>query len=136
MKPLNVLVAEALGCAPELKYGHWRCRCSEGSHGHGGVWGGNVLSYGEESPEGWACTGPLMGRFRIDLSYWEYRWVAMWFYPNSSMASEIDVTELDVTAFGATACEAIARCVVALQASQQSTLGLEDGAPVKGPDAP
>lgn len=66
--PLNVRCAEALG---------WECQERKSDHGarsrwvgieSGGswMWGGyHVPPYGDDTPAGWACTGPLMDRFDL-----------------------------------------------------------------------
>lgn len=81
-KPLNVRVAEALGCttrwAPAVGFrallpgaGDWICLCPPVDGGffgpHVGGPDGHIRPYGEDSPEGWACTGPLIERFDITI---------------------------------------------------------------------
>ena len=79
-KPLNVLVAEALGChlIPRVHSaqslienplpGSWDCGCPAvedrlyGPHGGGPGWG--IYSY----PQSWAATGPLIEKYRIELT--------------------------------------------------------------------
>jgi hypothetical protein len=90
-KPLNVRVAEALGCSPYQPTAAddpdvrvlWICPCEtvDGVSPHGapradvygdsGYW---LRPYGEDSPEGWACTGPLIARFHIALSAGDPDW--------------------------------------------------------------
>lgn len=61
--------------------------------------------YGEDSPAGWRCTGPLIERLRPTLTwhYGEARWSAI---PHNQFSHGAQ--------WGATACEAVARLVVAL----------------------
>lgn len=82
-KPLNVRVAEALGCKPQWEpavgfvalgrpgAGYWVCRCQPPAGrlfgAHVGDADGSIQPYGEDSPEGWACTGPLMRKYRVGL---------------------------------------------------------------------
>lgn len=56
-------VARALGCRVQ----DGQCGCSVEREGHYGRDGVGLLPYGEESPEGWACTGPLINVFALHL---------------------------------------------------------------------
>lgn len=115
-KPLRVQVAEALGWTITLKqddpkksnYGEsYGCPPgkAEGIH----VW---IPPYGEDSPEGWACTGPLLERCKgsegalICVPVGKH--VRVWYSTN---------TAADVIASAPSVPEAIARCVVALAAA-------------------
>jgi len=65
-----------------------------------------VPPYGEDSPEGWACTGPLVSRFKLYL-YWDTElgcWVAQ--------PKEGDTPPYHRS--GSTAPEAIANLIIAL----------------------
>lgn len=93
-KPLNVQVAEALGCTLEERrrpgkyptimgeiYG-WGCGCPHNEHygrecgpdGEELTW--EIAPYGEDSPYGWACTGPLITRYGIGIAQQDGRWWA------------------------------------------------------------
>lgn len=97
-KPLRVQVAEAMDDSePDEFPKHER-----------------IPPYGEDTPEGWACTGPLMLRFGIgtdpgtteaDRDHW---WARGW---------HLDPEWRVPAGEAATPCEAIARCVVALAAA-------------------
>ena len=113
-KPLKALVAEALG---------WKLRpLEEVDAACGGTefWvppdshTGNYCNkcrpemapppYGEDSPEGWACTGPLMQKYGIGVE------------PIQGWTSYVrGIWESETVA--STACEAIACCVTALAAA-------------------
>lgn len=98
-EPLKVRVARALGCKPyqpvnsesEAAKSYWICPCQAPSGGtlHGGqqpelcgidkhwqspYW---LLPYGDETPEGWACTGPLIARREIALLFHCPGWIAV-----------------------------------------------------------
>ena len=72
-RPLNARCALALGCS--VVYATHAdgtvaafCGCAHPTHagvaGANGVW---LLPYGEDSPAGWACTGPLIERFGLTV---------------------------------------------------------------------
>lgn len=63
-KPLNVRVAEALGWTTRLC--NAGCRCTQWIP-PGSKVPGTPPPYGEDTPEGWACTGPLIGRFGLTV---------------------------------------------------------------------
>lgn len=78
-EPLRVKVARALGCKPYRSgFGgeEWCCPCGDAIPAHGrpetldgdGSWYA-IWPYGEDSPEGWACTGPLAEKYvyRIEM---------------------------------------------------------------------
>ena len=65
-EPLNVRCARALGCDP-LIYNHGRAECLCADHQHARDPGLALKPYGEDTPEGWACTGPLIQRFGLQL---------------------------------------------------------------------
>lgn len=119
-KPLSVRCAEALGwiqlhirgfkslwCCGDitLPCERWAGRrpgnvllSHEGFHD-------SVPPYGEDSPEGWACTGPLVERFGLDLSRE---------FPGTKAAYVAAICDPDrplTTAAGPTACSAIAEWV-------------------------
>lgn len=101
-KPLRVRVAEALGCAPiaDDPIG-WLCGC-RGNYVHADD-DGWLLPYGEDSPAGWACTGPLKAKCKIEVSRYDDRFAAMSY-----------VEGWDETASGGNEPEAIANLIIAL----------------------
>lgn len=117
-KPLHVRVAEALGWTAIHRRARGECP-SGGWCGDimlpGERWAGrapgnmlvgpdgchdSVPPYGEDTPEGWACTGPLLERYELALDKCddERPWLA------------VDQTEKRY-AFGPTPCAAIAEWV-------------------------
>lgn len=68
-KPLNVRCAEAMGWTKSrlAPLGHkpgpeaWRSP-------DGKIEGAYLPPYGDDTPEGWACTGPLIGRFELSVT--------------------------------------------------------------------
>lgn len=125
-KPLNVQVAECIGtsavrCAAGFiedansagyDFEGWICSCgARGTHPAPDAHATPVPPYGDDTPEGWACTGPLLARFgltvfgpRLEVEEPDPRWYAA--VPDSATLGE----------HGATACEAIARLIVRLHA--------------------
>lgn len=85
-RPLNVRCAKALGCkvidGKPLRghaYHRWFCGCDGTPHGTE-VGDPTIKPYGENTEAGWACTGPLLERFKllVDVLGPEDRpWVAM-----------------------------------------------------------
>ena len=60
------------GCpADGLRRSTRNTRSDEACHSHAGLGCDHeaLAPYGEDSPEGWAATGPLIERFRLTLSY-------------------------------------------------------------------
>lgn len=130
-KPLRVLVAEALGHKVEWHLAHEAhnvCACpldfpsvvwNPEHHKTWMVWvpfeedpsdgdWERVPRYGEETQQGWACTGPLIQRFQLmligsDAAGWE----AMHYFPS-------DAPPMSMAPKGAGPCEVLARLVVAL----------------------
>lgn len=124
-KPLRVQVAEALGCSVRNVSDWGECGCKRDRNGNAPHADpdepmDSLLPYGESSPGGWACTGILAERFKFGLLPprngiaragipADALWVARTWAASKN--------EPDVVARGASLCEAIARCVVALAAA-------------------
>lgn len=91
-KPLNVQVAEALGATVEWRAPNWdpaggerwMRKLSRDEYfrqgpdsnsvmrvGAADVWSDRFPPYGEDSPEGWACTGPLAEKYAYRLQVCE-----------------------------------------------------------------
>ncbi len=91
-RPLNVRVAAALGCNVQERHSAgayctiqgeligWRCGCPDRAHALREPFASEdsglveieyssteFQPYGQDSPEGWACTGPLIQKFNIQL---------------------------------------------------------------------
>jgi hypothetical protein len=69
-KPLNVRVAAALGWK-EFRQdlaGRWMGIMPRPEYPHGPDIMDYVPPFGEDTPDGWACTGPLISRFHICLT--------------------------------------------------------------------
>lgn len=115
-KPLNVRCAEALGWKKPSEEGRCDvCGWALVPHPEPGCWADNCSfrpmpetrhdippPYGEDSPEGWACTGPLMDRFQIRVQFLGLDRVA-WAEP----------AEMTLEAEGKNSCAAIAEWVAA-----------------------
>lgn len=106
-KPLHVQVAEALG---------WKrtgnCWTLEIPFGKTAV--DELPPYGEDTPEGWACTGPLLARFGITLEL---------LHPGNMATTDGKPWQASRPyrseqgySYGSEPCEATARCVAALAA--------------------
>jgi hypothetical protein len=116
-KTLRIEVAEALGWRDTTRTEHafgWSeewCgippgRCCEDLKGDKP----EIPPYGEESPEGWACTGPLLARFQVSLV------MASWLPQGGWYCGPVYQGDSPPLAKGLAEkpCEAIARFVVAL----------------------
>lgn len=138
-KPLRVRCAEGLGCKPRLcesdahhakNPAPWSCRCVANKHGDDS---GHLLPYGEDSPEGWACTGPLIGRFdlRVERSRIDLRGKGKWFASKNERADGLWIIGPDAPH----ACAAVAEWVVQHgQSASTPREGLKDIARLIGPD--
>jgi hypothetical protein len=76
-EPLHVRVARVLGWTEiheetQGRIGGWFGTAPAGTGPR--WWTGNdpIPPYGEDAPEGWACTGPLQVRYKIDV--WRQHW--------------------------------------------------------------
>lgn len=98
-EPLRVCVARARGCRiavletePERIYA---CACPPEVEGHRGA-DLDFLPYGEDTPEGWACTGPLISRFGLSIMAPLWRFEAqpggmrVWSETNGTFCSHLD----------------------------------------------
>lgn len=105
-KPLNVRVAEALGWKfledgrqrhPSLRGPWWIDPAGDATT--------EVPPYGADTPEGWACTGPLIQRFGLIVEPVCYlpRWIC---YTSDDLGDEIVREEV-----GSNACAAVAEWV-------------------------
>lgn len=70
-KPLNLRVAEALGLKLARRWDGILYPLGHPDTPPDAAWcleaGGRIPPYGEDSPDGWSVTGPLMGKFHISL---------------------------------------------------------------------
>jgi hypothetical protein len=124
IEPLHVRVARALGWTHihQAGYGHEiGSPCGDillpGIRYHGRAPGNLLIEeqakheplppYGKESPEGWACTGPLLSRYEVTVDKREAGWCAS-AWRESMFTHEVDPV------FAATSTEAIALLVCAL----------------------
>lgn len=116
MKPLNVQVAEALGCKPEsinTGFGQeWFCRCPGGSTHDADGSAGRVADYDTD----WSATGPLIVKYRIDLKWWDAKYglkEPVW------MAARYDggTEDEDEAGYGATPLLAVCDLILLLKAA-------------------
>lgn len=127
-KPLRVQVAEALGIKIWQHEDRSCSHCGYQDNLTPGCWwmddgdygSCQVLPYGEDSPEGWAATGPLLRRCRTDLyesTTEPPSWCAEALRPAERPLGAWAAGDLTVRGRGDSPCEAIARCVLALAAA-------------------
>lgn len=75
MKPLNVRCAEALGCnvkaVPHFGQIRHECGCDDKRHAKAVPipydFDSRLHDFGDDTPEGWSCTGPLIPRYKLSL---------------------------------------------------------------------